>query len=155
MNPQAWVGILMACLMINQGCSTRKPLAVAHNVSMAEAENGPGLLGISSTGYGSTEAEAIRDAEKAVLEQLLFRGIAGSQWALPLVPDEAASKKDHPAFYKTFLDEAGYRPYILHSTHGTLSKGQGAGHLTTTMQVDMNALRRHLEKNQIIRPFGL
>mgnify|MGYP001301455864 CR=1 FL=1 len=114
-----------------------------------------GTLWLNATGYGTDAGNARKDAEKAAFRKILFQGIPGSQWNMPMVPDESVSKRDHASFYTSFLDGGGYSEMILSSSPGPLNKVEGNNKLETRLKVDMNALRRHLEKNDIIRKFGL
>ncbi|MCC6541692.1 MAG: hypothetical protein IT225_05690 [Flavobacteriales bacterium] len=144
---------MLAAALFIAACHGTKPTAFSHQVSLAEPEQAPGLLWINGNGEGNSRDKAVHDAQRAIFEQLLFRGIAGSSWSRPMVPDEANSKLEHPDLYKALLDDLGYRPFILAAQHGTLDKKTGT--LTTKLHIDTNALRKHLEQHGIIRPFGL
>lgn len=143
----------MVIALVAVACSSTRPTAFSHQVSLVEPEQTPGLLWISSNGQGGNSDKAIHDAQRAIFDQLLFRGVAGSSWNTPMVQSEGDPKLEHPDFYKGFLDELGYRSFILSAQHGTYDKKSKV--VTTRIHIDTNALRRHLEQQSIIRPFGL
>lgn len=114
-----------------------------------------GTVWIQSTGYGKKEIIAQLDAEKAALEALIFQGIASTQFILPLVADEPASRKDHADFYKAFFDEQGFRVFVTKTELVSgLEKFKGGKKLTTRLLVDVHGLRRHFETNKIIGGLG-
>ncbi len=114
-----------------------------------------GTLWIQGSGYGKKPEVARLDAEKAIFRHLLFQGIPGTTYNLPMVPDESISKRDHAAFYTGFFEKGGYREFIMTSSTGALNKVVGNKRMDVQMKVNVNALRTHLEKNDIMRKFGL
>lgn len=145
------------CLAVACGSST--PVVHHNEVRKADVSSEetvePGTLWVNASGYGKDEPAAIHDAEKAAFSHLLFQGIPGTQWNLPMVPNESVSKRDNAAFYTGFFDGKGYRDFVMSSTPGPLNKVGGADRLDTRIKVNVQALRMHLEKNNIIRKFGL
>lgn len=115
-----------------------------------------GMIWIQAVGFGKKEVDAQRDAEVAALEALLFQGIANTQFSMPMVEGEAASREQHAAFYKIFFDQQGFRQFVSKTqlVQG-LTKFKGGRKLVTRILVDVNGLRRHLTSNGVIRKFGM
>lgn len=109
---------------------------------------------VSATGYGGTSQKALQDAEIRTFDNLLFRGIAGSQQYRPMVKDETSSKKSNSTFYADFFDQ-GYKKYIVSSNVTSRHRKAGKSGVKAAIQINMFSLRSALEKEGIIREFGL
>lgn len=115
-----------------------------------------GMVWIQAVGFGKKETIAQRDAEVAAMSALLFQGIASTQFSMPMVANEAASRAQHQAFYDGFFEKDGYRTFISKTQLVSgLAKFKGGRKLTTRVLVDVNGLRRHLESNGVIPKFGM
>lgn len=113
-----------------------------------------GTMTVSATGYGASNKNALHDAEIRTFNNLLFRGIAGSQQYRPMVKDEVSSKKSNGDFYDDFFEE-GYKKYIVSSDVSSRYKKAGKSGVKAAIQINMFSLRSALEKEGIIREFGL
>jgi hypothetical protein len=116
-----------------------------------------GAVIVTSFGFGKNRSISMADASAAAVNALLFVGIPGSQYELPMVPDEA--KRNNPAVKDLF--NGNYSQYITESlllSEEKLTKkidgvkGKSAQYKIT---INCDALRRYLEKNGVIRKFGL
>ena len=115
-----------------------------------------GMVWIQSTGFGKKEVIAQLDAEQAAMETLVFQGISGTQFAMPLVADQSASRRDHAEFYTTFFEQQGFRAFVNKTQQMSgLVKFKGGKKMDTRMLVDVNGLRKHLEDKGVIRKFGM
>ncbi len=115
-----------------------------------------GMVWIQSTGFGKKEVIAQLDAEKAAMETLVFQGIAGTQFSMPLVADESTSRRDHAEFYAGFFEQQGFRAFVSKTQKMSgLVKFKGGKKMDTRMLVDVNGLRKHLEDKGIIKKFGM
>lgn len=155
MRTTSFIHVLVLGLLV--GCSSSQPVVQRNEVSRVEqsSETEPGTLWVKATGYGKDEAAATHDAHMAAVKHLLFQGIPGTPWNLPMVPDESISKRDHATFYTQFLDQKGYRDFVMSSNSTPLVKVEGSKRLESTVKLNVQAMRMHLEKNNIIRKFGL
>lgn len=129
----------------------------ASQVDDANLKSDPGTVWITSVGFGANEIKAQRDAEKAAVGILIFQGLPGTQFTLPMVDNEAASRTEHAELYKALFDDEGYRTFVMKtaSISGLTKMKKGGKKLETRILVDVNGLRRHLENNKVIRKFGL
>ena len=117
-----------------------------------------GSIGVSSTGYGKYQADAIMDAQKNAFKVLLFNGIPDTDMNIPLIENENDFRLKHAKYFKKFFDNDYYRTFMMSSTKSSkLSKvkgSQGAKSITLEIKINYNSLRRDLEQNGIIRTFG-
>jgi hypothetical protein len=115
-----------------------------------------GMVWIQSTGFGKKETIAQLDAEKAAMETLIFQGVAGTQFAMPLVADESGSRKEHADVYTGFFEQQGFRAFVSKTqTVSGLTKFKGGKKMETRMLVDVNGLRKYLEDKGVIKKFGM
>lgn len=155
MRPTSALSAALLGLLLS--CSSSQPVVLRNEVSKAEiaTETEPGTVWVKASGYGKDEATALHDAHSAAVRHLLFQGIPGTPWNLPMVPDESISKRDHATFYSQFLDQKGYRDFVMSSSSTPLEKYEHTKRLDSTVKLNVQAIRTHLEKNNIIRKFGL
>lgn len=117
-----------------------------------------GTISLISTGFGKTRAKSSADAAAHAFYTLLFRGIPGSQYELPVISNENEKKND-PAV-KKLLSE-GYSSFvtenIFKSEDSKTKRKDGAKGKMTVHKITINcdALRKHLEDNGVIRKFGI
>lgn len=113
-----------------------------------------GLLSVSSESTAENMSKAVDFAEINALENILFKGVQGSTQESPLIPDEVTAFKENPMILKGLIFDHGYKIFLVESDVLESFKGNG----TTVIQkvtFDIPALRKFLEKNNIIRKFGL
>ncbi len=117
-----------------------------------------GTISITTTGLGRTKELSIKNGIRNGFYALLFRGIPGSQYELPMIPDENENKKN--AVVKSLLD-GGYNSFLINAkTTANDSKKKRADGMKGTMTentiiINCDALRRYLEQNGVIRKFGI
>lgn len=123
-----------------------------------ESSAAAGTITVVSTGFGKKNAESIQDSFKEAFYTLLFRGIAGSPYELPMIPNESEKKND-PAII-ALLGE-GYSSFVTASSlqsedKKVKGKGGAKGVMTVNrITINCDALRRHLEQTKVIRKFGI
>lgn len=150
--------VFMLAMAINQGYARQPNTALYSGYVKYEPGAAPGMITVISTGFGKKKTGSIKDSFKEAFRALLFRGIPGSQYELPMIPDEHA-QKDHPALKALF--EEGYMSFvsenILQSEEKKAQRKDGIKGIMTTQKITINceALRRHLEQNNVIRKFGI
>lgn len=143
---------MMLCLIMLVGLLEVSAQHHATVVSSTES-----TVTLRCVGYGKKALAASEDAELSAIKTLLFVGATGTQHAVPLIADdrqavEAAFQK----FFETFYDK-GYKDFVESSVivvpFGKNALKQKC--LTLDVCVRVRPLRAHLEKNGIIRKFGL
>ncbi len=152
--------VLLAGMLLLASVVTQAQ-AYSHSVHAATIDDPSlatpvGMVWVQSTGFGKKDVIAQLDAEKAAMETLVFQGIAGTQFSMPLVADEAASRRDHAEFYTSFFDQQGFRAFVnkTQAVQG-LTKFKGGKKLETRVLVDVNGLRKHFEDKGLIKKFGM
>lgn len=114
-------------------------------------------LSLRSTGFGSTQLKAVEDAEIATMKTLFFRGIPASQQKDALISqNESDALKQNHAYFDDFFDKGRYKTFIISSVPVTnLTKYKGTvQQITVDVKINLYALRKDLEQNNIIRTFG-
>ena len=100
--------------------------------------------------------KGVEQAQKLAIQTILFRGIANSNSLnVPLVPNENQSLAEHKEYFSNFFDKGFYKTFFLLSQESNISKNvRGHKQLDVVMKININALRRDLEQNGVIRKFG-
>lgn len=152
--------LMCACFMFASSC-TKKATAPQQS-SINYSRNGKvnfissnkGLLSVSSENTAERINKAVNFAEINALENILFKGIQGSIQENPLIADEVTAFKENPLVLKGLIFENGYKIFVTESEVIETFKGNS---ITVIQKVtfDIPALRKFLEKNNIIRKFGL
>lgn len=116
-----------------------------------------GMLKLRSTGISNEKYNAIAEAEKNAILEILFVGIPNSQYKdAMIVEQKEVARSKYARYFKNLLDEAGYKTFIISSiptTEQALTV-KGKKVMTTDVVVNIRALRQSLEKNGVIRKFG-
>jgi len=117
-----------------------------------------GIVSLTTTGFGKNQAESSEDAMAGAFYTLLFKGVPGSAYELPMVPHEDEKKND-PTIVE--LLNGGFHSFVtadvLQNQEIMVKKNDGVKGKMTTHLVSINcdALRRHLEQHAVISKFGL
>lgn len=143
--------IISISLMFIAGCKT---IYYPNEVKNSQFATETGTILVHATGYGNTEYNATVNAEKAAFNTLLFKGVPGSQYYLPLVEKEAESMEAHKDFYKNFFDNGGYKSFVVSTNSSPLVKVKGNKKIESDIKINVLSLRTNLEQNNIIRKFG-
>lgn len=152
--------IFLPVLALASSCARPRPVAQRAEVQYVNAQNG--VLTVSAVGSGGSASALQENAERNALEALLFRGIPGSQQHEPLISeDQQAVYRTQPNYLRSFFNDKQYRRFITRSEADSRvetsrqrpTDGRGK---TQHWLIDINlaALRRDLEANQVIRKFG-
>jgi hypothetical protein len=88
-------------------------------------------------------------------ENILYRGIPGSMQREPLISNEKEARQKHFSFLNQLLEGEDYHSFMTASLVDERTGKRGKFTVTQRVSFDIEALRRHLEKNGIIRKFGL
>ncbi len=151
---------LFTCLIIGSlGFSQNKKADVYRGYVKFVGAPGPGSITVECSGFARKKnAKTAKDAYSEAFYTLLFRGIPGSQYELPMIPDESGKKNDPVVValldggYMSFLTEGSSK-----STESKVRKEDGVKGIMTTYTITINcdALRRYLEQNNVVRKFGI
>ena len=118
------------------------------------AQDVPGTMTVRSNAFASSAADAVYYAERNALENIFYKGIPGSPQATPMISDDKAVYK-YRDFFSRFFNNGEYRKYITESVPVYQNKTRSGFYITQEITIDIGALRKALEKEGIIRKFGL
>lgn len=153
--------LIICCLLFFSSCAKTVPTATqqsridyVRNGKVNFITSSKGLFTVSSENTAETMNQAVYFAEINALENILFRGIQGSSQENPMISDEMTAKRENPAALRSLISENGYHIFVTESE--VIEKFKGSP-ITVIQRVtfDIPALRKYLEKNNIIRKFGL
>lgn len=113
---------------------------------------------LRSVGYAKNAKLATSAAETSAVKALMFYGIPNTQQSRPMVEESMEQAlKDHKKFLTPFFDKDGYRNVITRSvTVRKFGKDENKQKsITLDVTINVRALRTELERNGVIRKFGL
>ena len=118
-----------------------------------------GTVMVRVVGYGKNKEAAIRQAEKSVFHALLYSGLPGSEKPDAFIPanKQAEVKATHSTYLGNLMKDQGYKNFMMTSTMTSeLTKVPKRKYkqLTMNVQVNLDAFRKDLEANGLIRKFG-
>jgi len=113
------------------------------------------IIKLESTSRASTMGEASSFAERNAIENLLFKGIPKSNAESPLIADEHESLRRNKRFYDVFIMQKEYEKFIMESSISSEAGNPGQYRVTQYIELDLKAMRKHLESNKVIRKFGI
>lgn len=108
-------------------------------------------------GYGKNAKKASCDAETNVIKAIIFKGVPNTQQSVPMIKEtEVSTYSMNKDFWDTFWN-GEYQDVIIRSL---IVRGFGKDEnkqksITLEVTVNIRALRQELERNGIIRKFGL
>lgn len=146
-----WIIILFLSVSV-LGC---KPTYYTHQVNYLEGT--AQTISLRCVGYGNDRFMAINDAEQAAVKELLFRGVPLSQQKDALVStNESESLRKNNSYFNELLSKGRYKTFIISSTPvSDISHYKGSlKQITVDVKINLYGLRKDLEQNNIIRPFG-
>ena len=147
-------GVFAGLLICSLSCSAPKEMTYFRTGEVNCVENDNRLVTVSSLHHGSSGAQAQMFAERNALENLLFRGIPGC-YDVPIVSDEQASMRDHSSFYAWLIDAREYERFITDRGANQSAASGGIVTIDMTITFDVQALRKEMEKQGVIKKFGI
>lgn len=146
-----WIIIFFFFVLV-LGC---KPTYYTHQINYLEET--AQTISLRCVGYGNNRFAAINDAEQAAFKALLFRGIPSSQQKNALIStNESESLQKNSVYFNELLSKGRYKTFITSSIPvSDISHYKGRlKQITVDVKINLYGLRKDLEENNIIRPFG-
>lgn len=116
-----------------------------------------GTITMRAIGTGENQQAAITDAEKNAFEVLFFRGLPESEQKIALIgTNEIEEKQKHQTYFDKFYKDQRYKTFLMSSiptANATNIKG-GSKSIAVDVKINVTALRKDLEQNNVIRKFG-
>ncbi len=116
-----------------------------------------GTITMRAIGVGTNIDDATNDAENNAINVLLFRGLPGSDQKVALIgTNEAEEKNKHPEYFNNLYKGKRYKTFVMSSipTTDLIKHKGGKKSIAVDIKVNVAALRKDLEQNNIIRKFG-
>jgi hypothetical protein len=110
-----------------------------------------------ATATGTTQQEALNNAEMNAIDVILFRGVPESKQKMPLVgTNESAAMLENNPYFTEFYSGKRYKSFIVSASPVSGFMKIKGKQLQTTADVKVNIvnLRRDLEQAGVIRKFG-
>ncbi len=137
-------------LLVLVGCKSLNP--VYNVVGIHDDAN---TITLRCNGYGTTEGNALADAGRYAVEQVLFRGVPNSGQRDPLIGvDENMAKEQYAEYLSELLDNERYLSFLTQTVPIESGRIYGRRWMVVDITINLRALRSDLEQAGIIRKFG-
>jgi hypothetical protein len=116
------------------------------------------LVTLQSIGYGNNEQAAEHNAYIQAFNTIFFKGLpAFTALRTPMVANESKARAEHAAYFKKLYDEKGYLQFVTaRDTPKYTKTNDGKGKMANqNLTINYELLRQDLERNSVIRKFGL
>ncbi|MBE6318630.1 MAG: hypothetical protein E7081_06625 [Bacteroidales bacterium] len=126
-----------------------------YNASMIGFTNE--TITLRCTGYGKNASKASNDAEISAIKSLLFHGIPNSKYRIAFIQgNQAIIEQDNKPFFENFY-KSEYKNFIEESVIATpFDKNENKQKcITLDIEIKASNLKSYLEKQGLIRKFGL
>ena len=146
------IGIIIYMTIANSCSYKTLPTAEVNYLSGKE-----GTITIRAIGIGVNTEDAINDGEKNALNVLLFRGLPESEQKVALIgTNETEEKNKHKDYFNKLYAEKRYKTFVMSSipTTDLIKNKGGKKSIAVDIKINLVALRKDLEQNNIIRKFG-
>lgn len=145
--------LLLSFLFISCGGSKKHSEFTSAKVSYV-SNNDRETLTLRSTEVGSSEEEAINKAQKLAFQNLFFRGVPESPFNRPLISlNEEEAYEKHRSYLNDFYD-GRMQTFITDSKEYLNKEGPGTT-ATVDLTINMRALRKDLQNNNLMQKFGI
>ncbi len=137
------------------GCSPKLSVPFERTGAVEYVSGDKNTVTLASTATASGDTEGIYYCERNALENLLFRGIPGSNQENPMIENEGQAYSNARNALDDLILRDGYRKFLIQSYMDDSYKAGKAKTRRQIVKFDLQALRKHLEGAKIIRKFGL
>lgn len=151
-------------VVLGTACSKTTHKDVVSSVAYTKFETtcmgveGDGSQTLRAWGKGNNEADAIEQAKKNAVMDVLFKGIKGTGECnqTPLVPEVNARERYAQYFNPFFKDGGEYRKFVREEKANEASRLKSRGTSTENwgiiVTVDREGLRQQLEEDGVLKP---
>ncbi len=144
--------IIISCFLF-AACSAPKNTFTSLVKNNPDTEEGTIFLTVSA--IGNTKEKAMENCVQNAFETLLFRGVPESIQTRPMIENESQAKSNNPAFFDCFKNETCYKKFVTYINFqgDGIKVDKGVG-ISTSLKINIRALRTYLEQNNVVRKFG-
>lgn len=147
---------IFAFILFSSSCSKKTiPFASASAEVNFLSEN-DGTITMRALGIGANESEAFTNAVFNAFDILFFRGLPESQQKNPLVgTNESEERLKNKDYFDNFY-RSRFQTFVMSQipTSEIISLNNGQKSIAIDIKINLTALRKDLEQNNIIRKFG-
>lgn len=112
-----------------------------------------GTITMRAIGIGTNKNLAISNAEINAFEILFFRGLPESEQKIALIGSNIIQEKQkYQRYFYRFYKDRQYRTFLMSSI--PISEFGKNKSITVDVKINLPALRKDLEQNNMIRKFG-
>ncbi len=148
--------IIFVSLILLSGIYSCSKKISTSSATVSYVASSDGTITMNAVGIGKNKDAAISDAEKNAFEVLFFRGLPNSEEKIALIgTNEVEIKQSNKVYFEKFYEEMRYKTFLMMSVPTTnITKIGGNKKIQMQIQINVSALRKDLEENNIIRKFG-
>lgn len=150
--------LLVVLILLGVGLSYGqrvKPSSYSSYVNLVEQNKGSVI--VRSIGWGKSEASALQDAEVRAILTLLYVGLPQAQHLQAMIGNEQEANDANPTYFERLIDQQAYKRFVVNSApSGSWSKmkGEKTKSMPVDITINVDALKKDLESNKIVRKFG-
>lgn len=152
---KSWL-IIIILLSVTFSCSSSKQTLSTPSAEVNFLSSIDGTITMRANGIGKSEGEAIGDALFNAFDVLFFRGLPESEQKNALIgTNENDARKINKDYFDAFYQRR-YKTFVMSSIPASdLTKYSGGRKgIAIDVKINVIALRKDLEQNNIIRKFG-
>jgi len=155
MIPHKKISVLLFVVLMITTVSCSKKTLPTSEVNFLSGNDG--TITMRAMGSGQKQEDAINDAEKNAFNVILFRGLPQSEQKIALIgTNESEEIEKNKQYFEKFYTQMRYKTFVMSSIPVSNFKKQNGGlkRLAIDIKINLVALRKDLEQNNIIRKFG-
>jgi len=145
---------LVLFILALSACSPKISVPFERTGSVEFYSGDKNTLTVTTNGYAENENKAIYYAERNALENILFRGIPGSNQENPMIANENDAYRISKESLDKLIIREGFRQYMIESSNDGSYKVKGGIKVKRIVKFDIQAIRKYLEDNMVVRKFG-
>lgn len=147
--------LLFIGIIVVYGCSPKLSVPFERTGAVEFVKGEKNTITLSSTSTAGKAQDLTYYCERNALENLLFRGIPGSNQENPMIENESVAYAGGKGALDDLILRDGYRKFLIQSyKEDEYSSGKGTSRVQI-VKFDLQAMRKHLESVGLVRKFGL
>jgi len=141
-------------VLISFNCSRKILLPTSAEVNYISGKEG--TVTVRAIGIGNNEGEAITNAIYNAFDVLLFRGLPESEQKVALIGTNENEERNKQKTYFDQFYSGRYKSFVMSSipSSNLINYTGGKKGIAVDIKINLVALRKDLEQNNIIRAFG-
>lgn len=151
-----WFGLLCVILLF---FNCRSKIVYQDNAeTIFNDKPAPGVVSVTSVGYGSTVELAETDAIQRAFKNILFQGVPSYTGLKdPMIYDRTEVEKIKPTLFSDFFATNEYERFIAGQSDVSVTgqyKRPRSFRVKKSLSINYEQLRKHFERNGAVKKFG-